>query len=160
MGDDDNKRSWREIDAAKDRGIRFPKKQPSKLEERAQKAASKSARQELEKLFSSSKLSKDKAQKLSDILSLRGKPEYYEKLVDYFQEHGLPHEWEAQVVFLDHRDSNFVIQVLDQLLKTAPKENMQRQQLLAAKLKVMSLSTFDSRLLDKIKELQTAIFSR
>lgn len=156
MSDDDHKRSWRELDQARDRGIKISKS-VSKKEERENKTATHQAKQQLEKLFSNSPLSKEKLSKVQEIQSLRGKPGYYDKMTSYISEYGIPLEWDAQLLFIDHRDSNIVVQVLDQLKRTAPRESITKQDVLVQKLKVLALSTFDSKLLDKIKELQQSL---
>jgi hypothetical protein len=156
MSDEREKKSWREIDAARDRSVRTSKS-VSKAETREQKVATSAAKKQLDALFSSSPLSKEKAARLDEIQKLRGKPAYYEKMTAYYQEFGLPQEWEAQLIFLDHRDKKITCEVLEELKKTAPRENLSRQDVLGTKLKVMALSTFDNQLLDKIKEVQKAI---
>lgn len=153
---DERKRSWREIDQAKIRGVKA-EKSLSKDEVRAQKLAARDAKAGLDALFANSKLTQDKVAALEAIKSFRGKPEYIVKMNDYLSEYGIPLEWDAQLLFLDHRDSKVVIEVLDQLKKTAPKESLSRQDVLGQKLKVMMLSTFDGRIIDKIKELQESI---
>ena len=158
MSDEREKKSWREIDAARDRSIRTSKS-ISKGEAREQKLASSAAKKQLEALFTSSPLSKEKAARLDEIQKLRlsDRNQYYKKMTDYLKDYGTPREWEAQLFFLDHRDANIVCEILEDLKKTAPKENLSRQDVLGSKLKVMALSTFDSKLLDKIKEVQSAI---
>lgn len=153
---DERKRSWRELDQARDRGVKISKT-ISKKEERENKQASQKAKQQLDALFSNSKLSKEKQARIQEIKALRGKPAYFEKMSAYISEFGTPVEWDAQIFFLDHRDSGLVIEVLEALKRTAPKETSTRQEVLRQKLKVMALSTFDSKLIDKIRELEKAI---
>lgn len=149
----DDKPSWREKDLARDRGVKI-QKSVSKATERENKKAATQAKQQLNALFANSKLSKEKENKIQEIKSLRGKPAYYEKMTAYISEYGIPREWDAQLFFLDHRDISIVVQVLDELKRTAPKEGLSKQEVLKQKLNVMSLSSFDPRLMDKIKELQ------
>ncbi|MBN8554498.1 MAG: hypothetical protein J0L93_03555 [Deltaproteobacteria bacterium] len=158
MSDEREKKSWAEIDSARNRGVKATKS-VSKADAREQKLASSAAKKKLEALFSSSPLSKEKAAKLNEIHKLRlsDRNQYYQKMSEYLKDYGTPREWDAQLFFLDHRDVNVVCEILDELKKTAPRENLSRQDVLGSKLKVMSLSTFDSKLLDKIKEVQVAI---
>lgn len=153
---DDDKPSWRERDLARDRGVKFTKS-ISKAEERENKKASHQAKEQLNALFANSKLSKNKEALIEEIKSFRGKPSFYEKMTSYISEFGIPREWEAQLFFLDHKNSETVCQVMDELKRTAPKEPLSKQDVLAQKLKVMALSTFDVKVLDKIKELQAAM---
>ncbi len=153
----DDKKSWREIDQVRDRGFKKPEKKISKMEERARNLASKAARQELENLFTSSGVNKEKAKRMKEIHSLRGSPSYYEKLTAYYKDYGVPRDLDTQMIFLDHKDFTIVLEVMDQLVKTAPKESLEKQNLLNSKLRVMALSTFDGKILDKIKEIQAAI---
>jgi hypothetical protein len=153
---DERKRSWKELDQARDRGVKI-QKTISKAEQRENKKATQQAKEQLNSLFANSKLSKEKEARLQEIQSLRGKPGYYEKMTAYITEFGIPREWDAQLFFLDHRDTAIVVQVLEELKRTAPKENLSKQDLLSQKLKVIALSSFDSRILDKVKELQAAI---
>lgn len=160
MSDEREKKSWREIDANRDRGFAKPVKVASKQEQRAQKLASKAARQELETLFSSSKVSQEKKSRLAEIQGAKGTPAYYEKLTAYYRDFGLPLEWDIQLIFLDHKDIELVTAVLKQLQQSAPREALPRQDLLKSKLKVMALSTFDGRLLDEIEALQKALLAK
>jgi len=155
----DRKRSWREIDQARIRNEKLEKKVSVK-DERAKKLESSQARRDLEKLFGSSKLSKGKKDHLDRIKSLRGKPEYYDELKRYREQYDVPREWEAQALFLDHKDPQLVIEVLDRLIATAPRQELRQQSMIASKLKVMALSTFDDQVLDKIKELQKALMAK
>jgi len=125
--------------------------------EREKKAASRQAKSDLEKLFSESPLNKDKAQRIAEIKSLRGKPEHYPRMTDYWNAYGLPLEWEIQQIFLDHRDSKIVKAVLSELKRTAPTMDLKKQEMLAAKLNVMAVSTFDSEILNEIGELKKAL---
>jgi len=125
--------------------------------DRADERAAKAAKGELEKLFSNSKVSKDKKAKLEAIRAKRGTPDYYKLIAGYCEEFGLPHEWDAQVLVLDHKDTSLVIQLLEQLKATGPKLQIEQQKLLIQKLKVMEVSTFDSQLIHKIKEVKAAL---
>ncbi|MDB5038273.1 MAG: hypothetical protein JWQ35_1801 [Bacteriovoracaceae bacterium] len=156
MSDEREKKSWSEIDQARNRGIKFEKK-VSKSDTREQKLAKTAAKKELDSLFSGSKISKEKSKRLDEIKSLRGKPAFYEKLSDYFKEFGVPLEFDVQMLFLDHRDKTLVLQVLSELLKQAPRLDLSKQDLLNSKLKVMALSVFDPELSDKILEVQKSI---
>jgi hypothetical protein len=156
MSDEREKKSWREIDQARDRGIKFEKK-VSKAAVRENKAAASAAKKELEALFSESRVSKEKSQSLDDIRSLRGKPGFYEKLTDYFKEFGCPLEFDIQMLFLDHRDSKLVTEVLRELVLRAPKLDLGKQDLLHSKLKIMALSTFDSEILSLIEQVRRTI---
>ena len=161
MSDDREKKSWREIDQMRDRGLgpKSPKK-VSAAEARAQKMASKSARSELDKLFGPKGLSAEKARQLEDIMAVRGKPAFYEKLTGFFQAYGCPRDWDLQLLFLDHRDSRIVIEVLREMQKTAPLEKLEKQDFLAQKLRVMAVSTFDSDLVKEIESLQRALLRK
>ncbi len=152
----DDKKSWRELDQMRDRGVRSERKK-SHLEARAEKLASKAAKQELEQLFSGSKISKEKSKKIEAIRAARGTAQYYELISAYCNEYGLPHEWDAQILVLDHKDKKLVLELLDQLKVSAPKQNMDSQRLLIQKLKVMEVSSFDPDLIQKIRELKEAL---
>lgn len=161
MSDDREKKSWREIDQMRDRGLgpKSPKK-VSASEARAQKLESKAARAELDKLFGPKGLSKEKAQQLEEMMALRGKPAFYEKMTEFYQTNGCPRDWDLQLLFLDHRDSRIAIEVLKELHKTAPLEKLERQDFLAQKLRVMAVSTFDSDLIKEIESLQKALLRK
>ena len=103
MSDDGEKKSWSEIDQARIRGQKI-ERTVSKKEQFAQKRASSAAKKELEKLFSGSKIDKEKQTRLDELKELRGKPAYYEGLTKYFNDYGVPLEWDIQMLFLDHRD--------------------------------------------------------
>lgn len=152
-------KNWRDIDLARDRGNKKEKKK-SALEERAEKLASKEAKRELEKLFKGSALNKEKASELERIRSLRGTADYYPAMDAYLEKFGLPREWEAQILFLDHKNSKTVIEILDEILGSIPNIDLERQQILGQKLKVMELSTFDRDLVHKIRELKSALFQK
>jgi len=152
----DDKKSWREVDQSKNRSQKSDRRK-SGLELRAEQMASKTAKSELEKLFSNSKVSKDKKLKLDLIRSKRGTSDYYNLIGDYCTEFGLPHDWEAQLLVLDHKDNNLVLELLAQLISTGPKLDIEQQKLLVQKLKVMEVSTFDPKLIDKIKEVKGAL---
>lgn len=154
-----DKPSWRDIDQRRDRGLK-PQKSASKLEERAQKLASKAAKKDLEALFSGSKRSQEMKQSLEDIRSLRGTSSYYDRMSQYRETFGSRGDWDFQMMCLDHRDVSIVIEVLDELKKSAPLEPLARQQTLGQKLKVMALGTFDAKLLEKIQEVQSAILAK
>lgn len=154
---DDHKKSWREIDQRRDRGFQKTPKKVGPLEARAQKLASKEAKSELEKLFSTGKVAKEKSNFLEELKNLRGKPDYYTRMSENFEKNGVPLDWELQSLYLDHRDPRIVMAVLAELKKTAPTSDLQKQDLLAAKLKVMALSVFDRDLLAAIKDLQSAL---
>ena len=152
-----DKKSWKELDQMKDRGVRSERKKSS-LELRAEKMASKAAKQELEKVFSSGKISKEKAARLEEIKSKRGSPDFYILIQKYCDDFGLPTEWDAQLIVLDHRDKKLVMALLEELKKTAPKEDLDRQKLIIQKLKVMEVSSFDPELISKIAEVK-AVFA-
>lgn len=161
MTDDDREwRSWREIDRMRDRGgiAKLPKTLSQK-EGREKKTETRVAKQELEKLFSSSSVSKEKEGRVKHIQSLRGKPKYYEALTQYYKDYGVPKKWDEQMLFLDHKDAALVLMVLEELKKTAPLQALEKQKILGTKLRILSMSTFDSKLLNKIKEVQAAILS-
>lgn len=141
----------------RDRGFSRKPKAVSKLEERAQNLASKAAKAELNALFSNSKISKEKAEKIKAIQALRGKPDYYPKLSEFYRDYGVPLEWDLQMLFLDHRDKKIVIDVLRQLAKTAPTAEMAKQDLLGTKLNVMEVSCFDPELAAEIRALKKAL---
>jgi hypothetical protein len=156
MSDDKETKSWKERDLMRDRGQKFEHKS-SKREEFAQKRASTAAKKDLEKLFSGSKVNKEKSKRLEQIKLLRGKPDYYAELTKFFEEYGAPLELEIQLLFLDHRDSNIVIQVIEEMKTTSAREPIEKQKTLLSKLKVMEISTFDSNLIDKIAELKKTL---
>lgn len=156
MSDEREKRSWREIDQARNRGVKFEKK-ISKAEVREKKVEATAAKKQLEALFAGSKVSKDKAKHLDEIRAFRGKPEFYERLTAYFKKFGCPLEFDVQMMFLDHRDKPILIEVLSELLRMAPKLDLSAQDLLNSKLKVMALSVFDPDLSKKIDEVQKSI---
>src|SRR5690606_1135789 len=134
--------------------VEYKKKASSKvsaIEKRAQKAATSQALKELESLFSGSKLNKEKLVSLEAIRAARGTSSYYDQLTSYIEKFGVPLEWDVQLMFLDHKDATAVKAVLAELMKTAPIQPLAKQQLLSQKLKVMSLSVFDSELLDQIE---------
>ncbi len=161
MSDDREKKSWKEIDQMRDRGL--SPKAPKKLsanEARAQKLASKAARSELDKLFSPKGLSPERARQFDAMMALRGKPGFYEKMTEFFNANGCPRDWDLQLLFLDHRDSRIVIEVLKELHKTAPLEKLEKQDFLAQKLRVMAVSTFDSDLIKEIESLQKALLRK
>lgn len=152
-------KNWRDIDLSRDRGQKKDKKKSS-LEERAEKLASKEARKELDKLFKSSPLNKEKAAELDRIRSLRGGPDFYKAMDAYIEKYDTPREWEAQSLFLDHKDPKMVIRVLDQLLKSAPSFDLSRQQVLGQKLRVMEVSSFDPELIQKVRQLKEALLQK
>jgi hypothetical protein len=156
MSDDREKRSWSELDRARDRGIKIEKKQ-SKAETREKKVEAAAAKKQLEALFSGSKVSKEKSKRLEAIKGSRGKPEFYEKLNAYFKEFGVPLEFDVQMIFLDHKDKTILIELLSELVRVGPKLDLSKQDLLNSKLKVMALSVFDPDISQKIVELQKAI---
>lgn len=143
----------------RDRGIRTERKKSS-LEQRAEKLASKSAKQELEKLFSQGKMSKEKSARLEAIRQKRGSLEFYSLIQKYCEDFGLPREWDAQILVLDHRDKNLVMAQIEELRKTAPLENLERQKLIIQKLKVMEVSSFDPELISKIRDLKAALLAQ
>jgi len=158
--DDENRKSWREIDQMRVRGDRSVSNKPkSGLEKRADALASKEARSDLEKLFAGGKLTMAKADGLKGIREARATPKYYEKMNEYIKEFGLPLDWETQQLFLDHKDSAVVVQLLDQLQKTAGKLPLDQQSLLVQKLKVMEVSSFDPDLVKRIRELKSFLHS-
>lgn len=156
--DRDSKKSWKELDLMRDRGVKTERKKGA-MELRAEALASKAAKKELEQLFSNSKVSKEKKARLEEIRSLRGKPEFYEKISKYCEEFGIPVEWDAQILALDHRDQNLVFKVLEQLEVTAPKENMEMQKLILQKLKVMEVSTFDPQMIDRLQKVKAKLLA-
>lgn len=153
MSDDRGKRSWSEIDRARIRGIKLENK-ASKAEVREQKVAASAAKKKLESLFSRSKVSKEKSDRLEIIKSARGKPEFYEHLTSYFKDFGCPLEFEVQMLFLDHRDKAILLDLLSELKNRAPKFDLSQQDLLHSKLKVMALATFDPVLSRAISDVQ------
>lgn len=130
------------------------------MEQRADKMASKAARSDLESLFSQSKVSKEKQAAIDELKILRGKPEYYKRMTELYEKWGTPLDWEMQLLFLDHRDVKIVCEILGVLKKTAPTMDIKKQDLLAAKLRTMALSTFDSVLLKEIEEIQKALLRK
>ncbi len=128
-----------------------------RLEDRAKKIEAKSAKASLEKLFSGSKIAKKKSSELSEIQGLRGKPEYYTKLSEFYKSYGTPLDWDLQLLFLDHRDSLIVVEVLKELEKSAPTLALEKQDLLAKKLDILELSTFDSAVLAGVRALKSRI---
>lgn len=156
MSDDHEKKSWKERDLARDRGIRFEKK-PSKAQDRENKAASTLAKKQLNELFSKGKLSKEKENALASIRSDRGKPQFYEKLTTYLEKYGLPHEWEALLLFLDHKDKSVLLQILAEVENGLSKQPLERQDLIATKLNSMELSTFDPDIIDAIRRIKKSI---
>lgn len=153
MTDNENKPSWRDLDLARDRGVKLPKR-TSKAEERENRKAAQKAKSDLQKLFANSKLSKEKEKRLQDVLAARGTSAYQERIQTYVGEFGIPVEWDAQLVVLDSKNPDVVIEVLDAFKKTMLREPESRQQMLKQKLRVLNLSTFDSRILDKLKEFK------
>lgn len=135
----------------------FSKKKVARIEQRAQKLASKEAKTDLEKLFSTSKVAKEKVAFIEELKTLRGKSDYYTRLSAYFNEKGVPLEWDLQMLFLDHRDSKIVIQILEQLQKTAPTSDLAQQDFLTKKLNVLEVSTFDSGILEQIHKLKKSL---
>jgi len=152
----DDKKGWREVDQSRTRNDKTDRKKTG-LEQRADQMASKAAKHELEKLFSNSKVSKDKQAKLEIIRSKRGTADYYQLIASYCEDFGLPHEWDAQILVLDHKDAGLVVQLLEQLKNTGPKLDIEQQKLLIQKLKVMEVSTFDAKTIEKIKEVKSAL---
>lgn len=144
----------------RDRGFSKKPKSLSKNEERAQKLASKAAKAELNSLFSNSKLSKEKASRLEEIQAQRGKPAYYQKLDDYYRDYGLPLEWDLQLLFLDHRNKQIVVEVLQSFLKTASTMDLSKQDLLASKLNVMEVSTFDPDVSAAIRLVKSSLLRK
>lgn len=128
-------------------------------EARAKSKAAREAKSELEKLFSGSKVSQSQKSEREAIQAARGTPRYFELLTESFEKKGVPLDWDLKMLFLDHRDPKIVVQVLKELQKTAPLEGLAKQGLLAARLKVLALSTFDPELTDEIRKLQKALMS-
>lgn len=162
MDGNDRKKSWREIDLARDRGGSALKRdsQSAAKSSRENKTAVAQAKKNLDALFSGGKLTKEKAEKKKRIESLRGKPEFSQEISRYIEEHGFPRELDMIMVCLDHRDSGFLVRFLQELLTLAPRLNLSEQDLLHAKLKNLALSTFDADVIDAVKAVNLAMLKK
>lgn len=158
MSDEKEKKSWSERDRQKDRSNPYskPSTQPSKLSYQDKKLTSE-AKKNLEKLFSTSKVSKEKKKDLDAILGARGTPEFYKKIDHYLDTHGIPLEWDAQMIVFDHNKSDRVIELLKEMKKQILRFSASEKEILIQKLKIMELSCFDQGLYEQIQEMKAAL---
>lgn len=158
MSDEKEKKSWSERDRQKDRSNPYSKPftNPSKQSYQDKKSTSE-AKKKLEKLFSTSKVSKEKKKDLDSIRAARGSSDFYKKIDHYLDTHGIPLEWDAQMIVLDHNKSDRVIELLKEMKKQILRFSASEREILIQKLKVMELSCFDQSLYAQIQEMKAAL---
>jgi hypothetical protein len=126
-----------------------------RMQERAEKQVTQDAKQKLEKLFSAS--AKSAPSEWDRLMNLKGSSTYYSEMANYVQREGIPRDWGQLLVLLDHREPTIVSQTLNALQSIAPLRSLAEQSMLAKKLAVLEVSTFDSTVSSAIGVLKKSL---
>ncbi len=156
LADDRDKPSWKELDLARDRGIKTTKG-VSRQEKRESALAATKAKKDLNALFSGGKLNQEKLARKKAIEALRGSANFSAEISRYIKDFGFPRELEMILVCCDHRDPQELAVFLKEILRSVHKLSLSEQEILVAKLRSVALSTFDPQVVDLIQEIESSL---
>ncbi len=151
--EDREKKSWRELDAQRDRSRHLSKspkpaeKTPFKVKQN--EALAKSA---LNDLFSG-KRSKEQESAWKNVFEGPFKT-FSLRATHYVEKHGLPRDWDDLIRLLDHKEPAFVLTVLARMIEMAPNETAIRRDLLNGKLRVLKMEREEPELVEKFTQAE------
>lgn len=155
------KKSWREIDAGRDRGFHKPKPKEERgprVKPSIAKRQEALARKALDELFQGRK-SKEQEAEWKKVLE--GSPRNFSARADeYVAKFGLPRQWDDLLRLLDHKEAPFVSSVLDRLNDFVPNEKRAALDLLSGKLRILKMEREEPELIAKMDALLTDLAGR
>ncbi|WP_456432685.1 hypothetical protein [Thermosulfuriphilus sp.] len=148
--DDERERpSWREIDRRRDRSRHTSRhREPLSRVERALKSPwlKQKYMEELEKLFSGKKGTKEHQKLYEAIHKTYGSNKFHRTVERYIQEYGLPEDWGTLILLLDHKKPEIVRQALEALKGLYPQKGLVEKQGFISKVKIIALTAEDDLL--------------
>jgi hypothetical protein len=176
MSDDERQRkSWREIDKAKDRSTHRREEQPPSEGRRGGARSQRSYRATLDRLFESGKIAKLVEQKapgvekteeegenriklLAKIRSAAGREEVSREVDHFLQHYPLPDDLEILGKVLEHRDPELQRRAIEEILLLLDKEKPKRSRAMIGQLKLIrdtgedkELESLAVRLLERLE---------
>lgn len=157
--DEREKKSWREIDASKNKSRHVVHDKPTSPKNAFQvKRENSQAKKALEQFFSGKK-NKEQEEAWKKVASAKGK-EFSTQASAYVEKFGLPHDWNDQLRLLDHYDSSFVLKVLGNLKDRGEHESKSRIELLLSKLRILKMTAEDPALLKEVDQVTHSLSQR
>lgn len=149
------KKSWREIDKSRDRGLSRKKETKKSTLEMALEDPLKKKfyLQEAERLFMGKKGASKHDKDLQSLHESYGTPDFDKKAKKYVEKYGLPSEWGALMLFLDVKnETDIVINSLNAIKELLPQKGVLEKKGLKGKLKVLEMTHPESQVRDTVKE--------
>lgn len=151
------KKSWRELDAQRDRSRHLqPQAQPKARSFEIKRDTSK-AKAALESLFSG-KRNKEQEEAWKELTGLRGRA-FSDQATAYTEKHGLPFPWDDLLRLLDHDDPAFLGKILDRMVDRSPHETEARRDLLRVKLRILKMEREEPELISRLEAALAALGS-
>jgi hypothetical protein len=155
--DDDRERpSWREIDQRRDRpGHREPKKPrpPKKQAEMVRLLALKQA----EALFQGKRSRPEYQKALKELEGAHGTKKFPAAAKKFVAEYGLPTEWGALNLLLDHPEGAVVLEVLAAMSEKCEERSRVEKQGFGGRLRVLALTSRDQEVQRRAEELLASL---
>ncbi len=102
--------------------------------------------EELEKLFSGKKGTKEHQKLYEAIHKTYGSNKFHRTVERYIQEYGLPEDWGTLILLLDHKKPEIVRQALEALKGLYPQKGLVEKQGFISKVKIIALTAEDDLL--------------
>ncbi len=163
MAEEKKKLSWREIDKLKDRSGFAKVRSKMEREERfkanrAQESAKKEYLKELEKLFQNKK-DHEREEALKKLSQHIGKREFKKMALEFLEKFGLPLDVLALLLFLDSKDKELILRVLEFVKNNLSQFSSEDLQILGHRFKSLRYTLTDPKVLFQIENLLKEIGS-
>jgi len=154
--DYDNRPSWRELDKRKDKSSHRQDEKPEfpGQGKKQETYSMKVYKRKLDEMFSGKTKKKKSKSSFDPILKAQGTKEFHGLVAEYVNDKGIPDDWEALMAFLDHKDSQVVIQCLQKMGPQVDDQSPARRQMFQSKLKILDMTTRDQEVRAAIESLK------
>jgi len=155
--EDKEKLSWREIDKLKDRSKHTIPEKPVYKKSRRDDWLQKKYRKEIEKLFMGKKATPEYKKAIDELYNRHGTSKFNTLAKKFIQDYGLPDDWETLFLFLDHKESDIVREVILKLKENYRNRSLSEMQGFRAKLEIIAMTTVDKGLKKFVEQILTEL---
>ena len=153
--DDDEKErlSWREIDKRKDRSKHYSQEKPAVKKSKRAEWIQKQYRKEAENLFMGKKATPEYKKDRNELYDRHGTTKFPAIAKKFIQKYGLPEDWDTLSLFLDHKDTGTVKEVIFKLKSNYRERSLTAMQGFRAKLEIIAMTTSNKELRGIVQEV-------
>ena len=150
--DEQEKPSWRDIDAKRDRSAHVSAEQQPVRKSPKKEWAQKMYLKEIENLFKGKKATKEHATALSTIHKTSGTKKFVPTVKKYLKEYGLPDDWSTLFLPLDYEDIGVATQAISALRDLYAEQTLPIQEGFKSKLSIIAMTADDDDLQEAARD--------